>query len=212
MATYAFQTIFQHSNGLPKDQFVNTTHWRSEAPVAGTDFDNVRDMLKDFYGTAATGAKVCSYLTGDLNTTVKVKAYNLDEEKPRAPAYEGSFTLSGYATGYSMPYEVALCCSFEASRASGKPQGRRRNRFYLGPFGQNVPFTGGRPITTMLDNVIAAMGRLESAQQAAASWQWVVYSPTENEVYDIHHLWVDDAWDTQRRRGLKPAVRKEIFR
>jgi hypothetical protein len=37
---------------------------------------------------------------------------------------------------------------------------------------------------------------------ASVRWNWVAYSPTADEANQITNGWVDNAWDTQRRRGL----------
>jgi hypothetical protein len=37
--------------------------------------------------------------------------------------------------------------------------------------------------------------------------EWAIYSPTANLHKTITDIWVDDAWDTQRRRGLAPTTR-----
>jgi hypothetical protein len=36
---------------------------------------------------------------------------------------------------------------------------------------------------------------------------WSVYSPTTGQNNAITNLWVDNEWDTQRRRGLRPTSR-----
>lgn len=208
MATFQFQVIFSGLSGLPKDQYVNTWHFYNGASPIITDFDNVRDMLKDFYSVAPAGSPIRTHMpAAGLSTTVKVKAYNLDDEKPRAPVYESSWGPETWGSGTVLPQEVAFCFSFEAGRESGQIQSRRRNRVYLGPFRSTVTDTSGRPTTAFMNDVLNAGKRLHDASVAAASWDWVVYSPTEVDTYDPKHLWVDDAFDTQRRRGMQPTTR-----
>jgi hypothetical protein len=36
-----------------------------------------------------------------------------------------------------------------------------------------------------------------------------VYSPTTGQTKKVEHWWVDDEWDTQRRRGLRATTRDE---
>lgn len=211
MPTFQFMTIFTGSTGLAADQMVNTTHWYNGAAPVVTDYDNVRDMLRDFYTVAPTGNPIRTYMSGQLSLTAKVKAYNLDEPKPRAPVYESTFAVSGYGGGSPLPNEVALCLSFEAKRESGELQSRRRNRIYLGPFASGAMGTTGRPSPTTVTDIHNAAKRLHDAAAAAASWDWVVYSTLNNDVMDIQHIWVDDAWDTQRRRGLAPSSRTQIY-
>jgi hypothetical protein len=49
-----------------------------------------------------------------------------------------------------------------------------------------------------LQQSIAALG---------TGYDWCVYSPTSNMLFPISQIWVDDAWDTQRRRGVKATTR-----
>jgi hypothetical protein len=48
---------------------------------------------------------------------------------------------------------------------------------------------------------------MKAAAIASASWDWVVYSPTDDAYHEVANGWVDNAWDTQRRRGYKPTSR-----
>jgi hypothetical protein len=210
MAVYQFNVVFNGKSGLAEDKFVNTWHF-SNSSATTTDFDNVRDMLKDFYDTADVGSPVRTYLSADLLAlTVNVTAYNLDDEKPRAPAYESTWGPETFGSGSPLPSEVALCMSYEGPRESGSPQARRRNRIYLGPFKGGVINDGGRPSVTMTTDIMRAGSRLHSASDASATWDWCAYSGTDNDWWEIAHVWVDNAWDTQRRRGLQPTSRSEI--
>lgn len=208
MATYAVQVILQGDTGLPSDQYVNTWHFYHSSIAPISDHDNVRDMLKDFYTLAVpSSVSVSKYLTSKLTTTAKVKSYNLDEDKPRVPAYESTFPLTGLGTGMPVPYESALCLSFEGAKASGEIQARKRNRVYLGPLASGILWSDGRPIATALTVITEAAKRLWNAADASATWDWKVYSPTNDEIYAVKHLWCDDAFDSQRRRGLAASTR-----
>lgn len=207
MTVHAFQVIFKGLSGLPKDQYVNTWHFDS-VPSSAVDFDNVRDMLKNFYSVAPAGSPIRTHMpAAGLSTAVTVKAYNIDEPKPRAPVYESGWGPETWGSGTVLPQEVSFCLSFQAERESGQIQSRRRNRVYLGPFRSTVTDTSGRPTSAFMNDVLNAGKRLVDEQAAAVSWKWKVYSPTNDEAYPIKHLWVDDAFDTQRRRGMVPTTR-----
>lgn len=207
MPVYQFQNIFAGPSGLAEDVFVNTWHFKTDAVVVG-DFDNVRDMLKDFYTSIpGTGSPLCTHYPNILNTTATVKAYNLDDPKPRQPAYTSTYGPITWGSGSPLPFEVALCMSFEAAPTSGIAQARRRNRVYLGPFRSSVADTDGHPLDSVLTSVVTQGEKLKQAADASISWDWVVFSPTNDEPYSIKRLWCDDAWDTQRRRGLRETKR-----
>jgi hypothetical protein len=68
----------------------------------------------------------------------------------------------------------------------------------------------GRPTSALVTNMLRAIKDLRDAAQASVSWDWVVYSPTNSNQYVAHDAWVDNAWDTQRRRGLPPNSRSIV--
>jgi len=206
-STYQFNVGFKGPTGLPKDTYVNTWHFYNGG--APTDFDNVRDMLKDFYCTTPTGNAVAKYMTNLIQSPATIKAYDMDSPKPRAPSYESTFNLTGLGTGTPVPFECAVCLSFEAARVSGQIQARRRNRVYLGPLASGILWSDGRPLPTAITSIMDAAKRLYAAQAASGSWKWQVYSGTDNKIYDIKHIWIDDSYDTQRRRGLSPSTRQD---
>jgi hypothetical protein len=202
---YKFNVTFNHDNGLAEDKVVNGWHFEDNGGVAG-DFDNVRDMLKDFYTKPVNaGAWITNSYPGHLANDCTVTAYDLSQDKPRAPVYESTFP-SGVGAGSTLPTEVALCFSFEAEKASGELQSRRRNRVYLGPFTNSV-LNSGAVSSSFITTLINAGKDLKAASNASITWDWQIYSPTDDRSHDIHKIWVDNAWDTQRRRGLKATTR-----
>lgn len=126
-----------------------------------------------------------------------------------------------------LPSEVAVCMSYRNEDAPGVPLRRRRGRVFLGPWSQGMlsedgstqrPFVG----SGMRNQIIATGARLRDATP------WCIYSrpfagrfgavkdngdpkpdlPARiGSTYPVQRLWVDDAWDTQRRRGERPVTR-----
>jgi hypothetical protein len=55
---------------------------------------------------------------------------------------------------------------------------------------------------------VNAAARLKTEINAiGAGFAWVIYSPTNNEIYDVEAGWVDDAFDTIRSRGGAATTR-----
>lgn len=211
MPIYRFDVLIPHTNGLPEDTCVNTWHFENPNPaLPPSDFDNVRDMLRDFYqedpgkGAGSISANMPSQTVG---TSWQLKAYDLGDPKPRVPVYTSGWTASGLTASDPLPAEVALVLSIHAAPQSGISQARRRNRKYLGPFGESVNSNQGRPATVLVNTVAAQASELLQAAQASVSWGWRVFSTTNDASYTPIGGWVDDAWDTQRRRGVAATTR-----
>ncbi len=208
MAVYRFQQIFDMDTAIPADAITNTTHWRHTTGQP-QDFDNIRDMLRDFWTVQPTGgsARMDSYLAQEIQPTVRVKAWHLDDPLPRVPVYESTFTVTPSTGSDALPHEVALCLSFQAERESGTSQARRRNRIFLGPFSESASAGNGAPATALVSNCIRAARSMLAAADNSASWNWCGWSQTDQDYFDLTNGWVDNAWDTQRRRGLSPTTR-----
>jgi hypothetical protein len=204
---YQCQFIFQSVTNRVEDAVTNTTHWFK----GGTqpDFENIRDMLTDYYNETSPGAAypLTTYMSGrSLSGNWNMKIYRLTDDKPRAPVYtsQGNFELIDQD---ALPSEVALVMSFQAEPESGLPQARRRNRIYLGPFGINGNKESGRPNDSLVEAVLFSGKALLIAQDQSITWGWHVYSPTQNAHYPVASGWVDNAWDSQRRRGVEATLR-----
>lgn len=203
---FKFQVTIGTDSGIPRDAITNTWHFVNDSAVA-TDFDNVRDMLRDFYTVVPTpgSGSIASFMSKSLNGPAIVKAYNMAAPIPRAPAYESSFPITFASTSDDLPSECAIVLSFQAPRESGLPQARRRNRVYLGPFASSANSASGRP--GIAARVASAARDMLEASDSSVAWRWVTYSPTTEEFHLVTNGWVDNSWDTQRRRGLAPTTR-----
>ena len=208
MAVYKFQCIFPTDSQIPKDYSTNSWHFSTVGalPII-TDFDNVRDMLADFYTAAPSGggSALSTFYSPTGTGPVQVKAYALEDPIPRAPVYESTFAMSFSGTN-ALPSEVALVVSFQAARSSGMNQARRRNRVYLGPLATAANGSDGRP-AGIVTQAARAAGDLADAASSSVNWNWVVWSPSESQDFQVDNGWVDNAWDTQRRRGVAATSR-----
>jgi hypothetical protein len=97
------------------------------------------------------------------------------------------------------PRDVALCVSFYADR--NLP--RQRGRLYIGPI--ILSLLGERPDATLRDRLLSLADHLNGIGGVNVSW--VVHSPTTNTDHDITYAWVNDVWDTMRKRDVKETVR-----
>lgn len=143
-----------------------------------------------------------SYLSNLIRTAGhRYKAYNLADPEPRAPVLEGSFTFTTGPTGDPLPPETSLCLSFQAVRVSGEPQARKRNRVYIPFLNEAANHTDGRPLAAFVTSLVSAADNLLLASDTSAVWQWNVHSGLIPGIIPVDNGWVDNEWDTQRRRG-----------
>jgi hypothetical protein len=92
-----------------------------------------------------------------------------------------------------------------------RPRARDRGRVYIGPLSASgcisQEATTLRPfVSDNLRNTLIDAGR-RLANFAGLPATWVVWSRKAAAVHNVVALSVDDAFDTQRRRGERPNVR-----
>lgn len=126
-----------------------------------------------------------------------------------------TFTLAAAGSGstYGFPNEVAICLSYNATAPGSPavPAPSRRGRLYIGPLGVISAGTANaseiRPAAQFLGD-IASAGRYLAERSSDADGNWVVYSRKLNAFSVIDEGWVDNAWDTQRRREIAATSRQ----
>nr|CRY97714.1 hypothetical protein [uncultured prokaryote] len=195
MPLHRAQVTFGMDSGLSADSSTNTWYFFLE-----DDSDRVEALaaLATFYGSVGT---LMSILID--NAAVTCDWYRMEDPSPRSP-WAMNNILPFAAGASSGPTEVALVLSFEAAKESGSDQRRRRGRIYLGPL--NAAATD-RPNAGFVAVLRDAGAALLAASDLATGWSWVQYSPTNEAYNEIASGWVDNEWDTQRRRGRKATTR-----
>ena len=201
MAHIKAQIQIRMDSGLLEDYPVNTLHF-SLPTVNDTILGLVHAAIAGAYDTFDT-----SYPATVEQNLHRVKMYNMADPTPRAPVWDDTFNLTTNPTGDPLPSEIALCVSFQGDRVSGQSQARRRGRIYLGPLAEQDNDTAGRPAAAVTTDAGAWGAFLLDASLLDAGWTWCVYSATDDELVPVTNVWVDNAWDVQRRRGLAPSVR-----
>lgn len=213
------QVSFPLGSGVPEDAVVNVWHFDDDDdPVAAPDDTGlwITQQLDQFY--SAVGPVV---FANSLTGTASLKMYDMAEPEPRQAVHTSEFT---FATAASDPFpgEVALTLSAAADFESGVPAARRRGRIYLGPIAQSA----GTKVNHQIRPSVGAMTAVrDAADDLAAGFEhpgspgfrlhWAIYSPRTQQLggtigqafNDVQSGWVDDAFDTQRRRGCKPLSR-----
>lgn len=201
MPLYRTQVRLAKASGIPEDAVTNTFWCIADDVTALSGFTT---QLGLFYGELDTFWSQQMATTGHTITS-----YDFGDPEPRAPVQVVTGLTLSLGSG-SLPMEVALCLSFQAPRQSGTDQARRRGRVYLGPFDTASLDSSGGPAQAVYDAVTAAGQGLLDASQAATTWAWAVYSTVNQAAIEVTSAWVDNAWDTVRRRGTTANARAII--
>lgn len=206
--TVAIRATFKAASNIAADNTSNTFHFSWSGSGDPANLDNPLDMLEDLYCTVAPGSTLAlgRYINGSMSRQVTLTAYNLNDPEPRVPIAERFITLPAITSGTELPAEVALVASFQATPLPGLNQRRRRGRVYLGPL-QHPGTTARNPQAQMLLNVTAQFAELKAASDASVNWEWGVFSTVNQSFSAVTSGWVDNTWDTQRRRGPRPTAR-----
>jgi hypothetical protein len=208
------QAVLTATTAIPRDNFVNTFHFLPmELAVTPEDITSVQAMVADFYThVGGSGHSLGDLLGASVSRVANaclVNVYDLGNAHPRPP-HTSTFTMPARTgTGVNLPLEVACVASMYADRNIA----RHRGRIYLGPLQELCMTTSsaGVPIVapSYRDDVIEAMERLVAGTAAVAGVtpQLAVYSRADGVARVVQHGWVDDAFDTQRRRGPRATTR-----
>lgn len=208
------QVAFESSTNLAKDRVINTFNFSgtdSAASIASTFYP----AISSFYNTAHTPGTtpICGFLSGDLvrgGSPHSVKWYNLADTKPRAPYRTDTLSLGSLSgSGVNLPKEVAACLSYKGTYASGIPQARQRGRLYIGPLNSNTILGSSTANPTLDTSFTAALrgGALYLISVGSTGSKWVVRSQKGGFSSYIVGGWTDNAFDSQRRRGLAATTR-----
>lgn len=209
------QVVLPRTSGLPRDVVTNTFHFLKSS---GTSFDDyaalVGDWMEDFYEnltSPATQFPVAWFINATISrsTPVQVNCYNGAIAPGARTPVTTTFTLDAGASSNALPDEMSCCLSFKCTNTT-IPFSHQRGRVYIGPLNYDavaaVSAGDVRPDATFASRMLDAGQRLADFAKAEDSF-WGIYSPTSNAMNRVEGLWVDNAFDVQRRRGAAPSSR-----
>jgi len=200
--TYRAQVVLRTTDNVPENYITNSLCIRVE-PAGTLDTDEVTTAIKDFYDDVVSYYSVAVAQNGHL-----VKYYELPGTPPNYPFEEDTWNLAAPPAGSGLPAEVSLVLSFQGIRQAGFPQARRRGRIYIGPL-DTSGMDDQRPLATFVSNLATAGATFKSNIDAITGGlhHWAIWSNADQVAVDVANGWVDNAWDTQRRRGLRATSR-----
>lgn len=208
---YRAQVTLPYVTGLPRDVAINTFTFAIEDTLAGAP--EVTDAIVSFYNLIQDPGPTTNVLSDYLSAYIDrstdactIEYYDWEAPLGSSAVTTAQFTLLPTPEDASLPFEVAVCTSFVAQTAPG-PVARRRGRVYIGPL------TVGA--TSALDDQPArvddALQRvLVAATQSLTDTDGVdlaIWSRVDEAAKLVTGGWVDNEFDTQRRRQVEASSR-----
>lgn len=188
------QVSMQYDTAFPRDAMVITPCFKTTQLFTGPDYDGLAQDL---------ATAVQAWHGGTTETIVKL--YDIEDPPPSPPKALKKAGSPGAVGSSLVPRDVALCLSF----FSGSNTPRRRGRLYL-PATWVMKHTGGSGVgpqpTTSEQNAGKDLAQ-SFASLGGLNVDWIVYSQADNAGRTVSNAYVDNEWDTQRRRGLKATSR-----
>lgn len=229
MAAVEIQCIqtWAKKSGVPEDAVQNQWifHYGSGADLPDA-MDDIRDNLLQFWTNIDAGQTNApeQYMSPALSDGVDgvvldfydITAH-LDGTSHGTPIGRRTLTLTpgGGTIGTGLPDEVSTVLTFhrpygtdEEFAVGSRPRARDRGRLYFGPLDRTVLLADSLG-EVRIDPVVCQDFVVAAAILAAHvdTTRWAQWSRVTASIGIVASGWMDNAFDTQRRRGVLPNVR-----
>lgn len=226
--TYRLTATMKRKSGIEKDSTMNTWHFiaPSGLPSAG-DYGNMMNVYQGFLDAIANDLSNVFRTETDV---CSIEFFKYTAERPPPGTGLGPPTAVGFTQGWASaptlngyPSEVATCISLDgtsvtdAEHGTGgtRPAARKRNRKYIGPLAEHTGTADTvtkevRPNGTWRNALTQAVVNQLINAAVAKGWALTGFSPTQWQTFPVKNVWVDDAFDTQRRRGELPTLQTAL--
>lgn len=184
----------QTDTALPRDVMIITPHFNVSSGTP--DPDTLAGLIND---------KMAAWLTVAAPVTTKI--YATSGPPPHHPLANKTKNPAGAPIVSSAPREIALCLSYYSLFNSPGDRGR----LYI-PLAWITKATGGgvplsmRPAGSHQSSVMLLVTDMFKSLTTAGA-QWGFWSTSDNAFKAVTNYYVDDEWDTVRKRGLRPTGR-----
>lgn len=209
------------ANGEPEDNVVNDFAFQFTDQPTPAEFALLRDAVTNFYGfPSGNPDSVAAWISSRISRTQNglFDVYEIPSVPGPlgSPAYSSDFGIPAGTNTAALPSEVAAVISLHADltnlqEAVGntRPRARRRGRVFIGPL--NISALDNSPTGGMLSldcrTSLAAQSEQLYVDALADGWVWSVWSRANWDLQPIVGGHVDNAPDTQRRRGPRNTAR-----
>lgn len=225
------------TSGIPADGATNDFAFLAADTSSGT-LDGITQSIVDLYTLGHTSNALGVYLSSALSRSASacgIDVYDLtghlDGSPTGSPIYTTAFTLPGVGfSAANQPSEVAVVFAYLADGwetipetainpspppATLRPRSRYRGRMYLGPLTDKPTDNDANGNPRPTDSTFLA--------DCAAQWfafmderggDFGVWSRADAQIRLVAPgglVTIDNAYDTQRRRGVAPTARTQLF-
>lgn len=198
------------------------------------DFYNFEHDVPSSASNFAVGEHLSPAISRTANPYIDITPIPFARPVPPAglgsPEYSSEFPNDLIAPNNTtaLPSEVAMCMSLradygtrqeeapddgDADGAIERPRSRRRGRVYIGPLNAGVvDASSGVPRVAAIarETLTLAAKKLDDALEAMGLGGLYIFSREDWAAVKATHVWVDDAFDIQRRRGEGPTTRNTL--
>lgn len=214
-------------SGIAADEVQMDFHYLATGAISDAEADAAALFMSHFLNSTASGATwPVSHYLGDecsqASNALSLKFYSVPTGGGPigSPVVTRQLTLTATGTD-TLPEEVACCLSFRTDYGAAvefgsgtRPRSRLRNRVYLGPLSvtarsQDATTRRTKVSTAMITDVMASAIEFLYTEAFGAGWLWRTVSKTALQDHPVTYVEMDNAFDSQRRRGPEPTARAE---
>lgn len=215
-------------SGMPEDDVVNTFSFFVPGEAVTQDFIDIEDAVMAFYNDIHAPAiqSLGRQLGPQIDRTKKpiFRHYDVTDHLTGDPAgspvrmVNAPRFIEASAPSNGLPAEVSICLSYGADMGDDvefglggtRPRSRDRGRLYIGPLYTNVLQDNGNGRVSLNSATQQAILQAGAYLMQHPIVKWFVWSRAGATMKEVTRVWVDDEFDTQRRRGQKAVVRTMV--
>lgn len=214
-------TTWQRKNGIERDAVQNT--WHYNGPSSAPTSPDMGGWANNYHAFLVAIAGYIAPCMSESPNSIKVQYWRLPPEKAALGVPIGELFLSPPVLPalQGMPAEVSVVLTMKSYLGSTvpehgvgdtRPASSRRNRVFIGPLATitmvNEPTTKEVGVLdTFRTNVLNAYEANMSTAQKQINWAPVTFSRATWSTSQTAEVYIDNAFDTQRRRGNDPTAR-----
>lgn len=229
------QVTLGAASGFAEDAIVNTFNFIVGDTVEASAVD-LANAVEGFYLATVNPTNadpLAEYLSphiSRLTNACTVDVYDVSTVlgglPHGSPVYSETFTMSAPASVNPVPSEVALAITLRATgwalapveapdgaddfNAPDRPRARHTGKIYVGPFTTPMllDVSGvSRPQPMLITRLLDSVEHVQIRALADADARLAVWSRADQLMRGVTDAQVDNAWDTQRRRGQDSTSR-----